>query len=341
MHPGPVNRGVELSGEVVDSPQAVITAQVEAGVVVRMAVLYEVLAARADARPRARPDRAAARMTDPTALVCAAAPPAALLIRDAHVLDPREQIDARHDLLIRGGEIAEIGAPNTLTAPDGAETIDASGRHVFPAFVDPHVHLRTPGPGAQGGHRDGHPRRRRRRLLRRDRDAQHRPGRRHRPDPRRAARPRRPRGARPGRLHRLDHPRPGRRPTDRDGRAARRGRGRVHRRRQAGHERRDAAPRAPVPAPVRRRARAARGGPVAVAGRRDARGPGLGAARRRRHPGRQRVDDDRPRLRAGRLRGRRDPHPAPERRRVGRGDRRRPRPTASPSPARSRRTICV
>ena len=44
MHPGPVNRGVELSGDVVDSPQALITAQVEAGVVVRMAVLYEVLA---------------------------------------------------------------------------------------------------------------------------------------------------------------------------------------------------------------------------------------------------------------------------------------------------------
>ncbi|TMK99782.1 MAG: aspartate carbamoyltransferase catalytic subunit [Actinobacteria bacterium] len=46
MHPGPVNRGVELSGEVIDSPQAVITAQVEAGVVVRMAVLYELLAGR-------------------------------------------------------------------------------------------------------------------------------------------------------------------------------------------------------------------------------------------------------------------------------------------------------
>jgi len=44
MHPGPVNRGVECSGEVVDSPQAVITAQVEAGVVVRMAILYELLA---------------------------------------------------------------------------------------------------------------------------------------------------------------------------------------------------------------------------------------------------------------------------------------------------------
>lgn len=50
MHPGPVNRGVELSGEVVDSPQAVITAQVAAGVVVRMAVLYEVLAGRTAGR---------------------------------------------------------------------------------------------------------------------------------------------------------------------------------------------------------------------------------------------------------------------------------------------------
>jgi len=51
MHPGPVNRGVELSGEVVDSPQAVITAQVEAGVVVRMAVLYELLAGAREAHP--------------------------------------------------------------------------------------------------------------------------------------------------------------------------------------------------------------------------------------------------------------------------------------------------
>ena len=44
MHPGPVNRGVEVSGDVVDSPQSLILQQVAAGVVVRMAVLYEVLA---------------------------------------------------------------------------------------------------------------------------------------------------------------------------------------------------------------------------------------------------------------------------------------------------------
>ena len=61
MHPGPVNRGVELSGEVVDSPQAVITAQVESGVVVRMAVLYELLAGarREPTRAQAAPQAAA------------------------------------------------------------------------------------------------------------------------------------------------------------------------------------------------------------------------------------------------------------------------------------------
>src|SRR3954451_19615358 len=53
MHPGPVNRGVELSAEVIDGPQSVITAQVEAGVVVRMAVLYELLAGSAPAASRA------------------------------------------------------------------------------------------------------------------------------------------------------------------------------------------------------------------------------------------------------------------------------------------------
>jgi aspartate carbamoyltransferase catalytic subunit len=46
MHPGPVNRGVELSGEAIDSPQSLIADQVASGLVVRMAILYELLAAR-------------------------------------------------------------------------------------------------------------------------------------------------------------------------------------------------------------------------------------------------------------------------------------------------------
>ena len=44
MHPGPVNRGVELSPEVIDSPYSLIAEQVESGLVVRMAILYELLA---------------------------------------------------------------------------------------------------------------------------------------------------------------------------------------------------------------------------------------------------------------------------------------------------------
>ena len=40
MHPGPINRGIELNSDVADSPQAIILQQVENGVAVRMAVLY-------------------------------------------------------------------------------------------------------------------------------------------------------------------------------------------------------------------------------------------------------------------------------------------------------------
>jgi aspartate carbamoyltransferase catalytic subunit len=40
LHPGPVNRGVELSPEVADGPRSVILEQVENGVAVRMAVLF-------------------------------------------------------------------------------------------------------------------------------------------------------------------------------------------------------------------------------------------------------------------------------------------------------------
>jgi aspartate carbamoyltransferase catalytic subunit len=40
MHPGPINRGVELSSDAADSGHSVILDQVENGVAVRMAVLY-------------------------------------------------------------------------------------------------------------------------------------------------------------------------------------------------------------------------------------------------------------------------------------------------------------
>ncbi|MGN6869951.1 MAG: dihydroorotase [Solirubrobacteraceae bacterium] len=71
--------------------------------------------------------------------------PAELLIKNAHVLDPRTALDEPHDVLVRDGHIAELGSPGSILAPEGTETIDAEGRHLFPGFVDPHVHLRTPG----------------------------------------------------------------------------------------------------------------------------------------------------------------------------------------------------
>jgi aspartate carbamoyltransferase catalytic subunit len=40
MHPGPINRGVEITSDVADSGQSIILQQVENGVAIRMAVLY-------------------------------------------------------------------------------------------------------------------------------------------------------------------------------------------------------------------------------------------------------------------------------------------------------------
>jgi dihydroorotase len=71
--------------------------------------------------------------------------PVDLLIRAAHALDPRTGLDEPQDILIRGGRLAELGAPGTLPDPEDGEVFDAAGKHVFPGFVDPHVHLRAPG----------------------------------------------------------------------------------------------------------------------------------------------------------------------------------------------------
>ena len=66
-----------------------------------------------------------------------------VLVRGARVLDPGEGIDGKLDVLVRAGEIAAIG--EALDAPPGAEVIEGDGCTLLPAFIDPHVHLRTPG----------------------------------------------------------------------------------------------------------------------------------------------------------------------------------------------------
>ncbi|HEV3093717.1 MAG TPA: dihydroorotase [Solirubrobacteraceae bacterium] len=71
-------------------------------------------------------------------------PSADLLIAGAHALDPRGDLDAPSDVLVRDGQIAAIGAPGGIDA-DGLEVVRGEGKHLLPAFFDPHVHLRSPG----------------------------------------------------------------------------------------------------------------------------------------------------------------------------------------------------
>jgi dihydroorotase len=69
---------------------------------------------------------------------------AAMVLRGATVLDPVAGIDGAYDVVVRDGRIAELAAPGSAVA-DGAEQVEAEGLHAFPAFFDPHVHLRVPG----------------------------------------------------------------------------------------------------------------------------------------------------------------------------------------------------
>ncbi len=91
------------------------------------------------------PDGGAPNAQLPAPLVQRQGPPADLLLRSAGLLDPAGEIEGKHDLLVEGGRISRIADPGTIDTPEGTEVIDAEGLHVFPAFFDPHVHLRTPG----------------------------------------------------------------------------------------------------------------------------------------------------------------------------------------------------
>ena len=72
-------------------------------------------------------------------------PAAELLLRDVRVLDPRAGLDARHDVRVQGGTVAELAAPATLAAAGDEELVEGAGWLLVPSFFDPHVHLRTPG----------------------------------------------------------------------------------------------------------------------------------------------------------------------------------------------------
>ncbi len=69
-------------------------------------------------------------------------PPSDLFVRGARVIDPVEGLDATLDVRIDKGVIAAVGES---LASNEHRVVNGAGLVLAPAFVDPHVHLRTPG----------------------------------------------------------------------------------------------------------------------------------------------------------------------------------------------------
>lgn len=65
-----------------------------------------------------------------------------LLIQNARIIDPSQNLDQGGDLLLEEGRIAQIGRG---ISQEGAQVIDARGLVAAPGLVDMHVHLRDPG----------------------------------------------------------------------------------------------------------------------------------------------------------------------------------------------------
>lgn len=84
-------------------------------------------------------------MSGGTVLTAAPSEDARLLLRGARVLDPREGVDALLDVAVADGRITAFGEPGSVEVPEFGSELDCEGRLLVPAFVDPHVHLRTPG----------------------------------------------------------------------------------------------------------------------------------------------------------------------------------------------------
>ena len=159
MHPGPMNRGMEIAAEVADSPRSTIVEQVANGVSVRMAVLYLLLGG-AEARP--------------------------VSADGEHLADPGQRGrcggERRRDLRLSatGWSSRRSGPARPRRPGRGAQVLDADGpdRPARPGRPA-HPPARA-GPGGRRDRRDRHRGRRARRVHRRARDGQHRPGGRHR-----------------------------------------------------------------------------------------------------------------------------------------------------------------
>ena len=66
-----------------------------------------------------------------------------LLIRNGHLIDPANHLDAPLDVLIEAGKVTQVG--KNLSADAEIPILEAAGLIIAPGFIDVHVHLREPG----------------------------------------------------------------------------------------------------------------------------------------------------------------------------------------------------
>ncbi|MEO1330201.1 MAG: aspartate carbamoyltransferase catalytic subunit [Pseudomonadota bacterium] len=150
MHPGPMNRGVEIDSALADDPdRSVIATQVEMGVAVRMAVLELVAANLPHTAPkseRAFGGRPAGRFFGAEAARARA--PAKKALMNARLIDPDHAAAAEGDrpgaLLLEDGRILARAAPDEAVG-DAFEALDCRGMALAPGLVDMRVFVGEPG----------------------------------------------------------------------------------------------------------------------------------------------------------------------------------------------------
>ena len=148
MHPGPINRGVEIAPDVADAANSRIVDQVRAGLVTRMAVLYDLLSEPTSGGGEAALRVVASRRTGgglmTERLFRRSGEGTSLLIEGARLVDSGSGLEGvPADVLIERRRSSPASAADIDAS--GVERFDAAGMTMTPGLVDPHVHLRTPG----------------------------------------------------------------------------------------------------------------------------------------------------------------------------------------------------
>ena len=133
MHPGPINRGVEIASTVADGARSVIQ---RAG---RDGRRGPHGGARGARPPSAEPVGARAMTPE------RAAPHQPTVFINARLIDPASGRDEPGGLLVRDGQIADFGRQLRRNAPDGAEVVDCRAHVLCPGLIDMQVFIGEPG----------------------------------------------------------------------------------------------------------------------------------------------------------------------------------------------------